>query len=362
MKKICFICFNIEDMGGITRVVSNLCKEIYEDYSVSIISICNTNKEPHYEFSDKIKIHKLNNNPDDRIKNIILKSFSELKTIFKNEKFDIIFMEGHYIPPIVLPLRFFTKSKFVFCDHGALSNQLSDKKATIFRRIGAIFSDKTVVLTESTKKEYIDYFKIKEDKILVIPNFIDDSIFNFENVYNEDSKLILSSGRFTSEKGFDMLVDVAKELFKNHKEWQWHIFGDGPEFEKINSKIKELNLGKNVKLMGLADNMYDKYKNYGIFVLTSYREGFSLVLLEAKANSLPLVSFDCVAGPSEIISNNVDGYLIPCYNIEMMSKKISELINKSDLRKKFSTNSQLNVDKFKKSAIIEKWKRIIDEL
>ena len=132
--------------------------------------------------------------------------------------------------------------------------------------------------------------------------------------------------------------------------------------EDINSKIKELNLEKNVKLMGLSDNMYDEYKNYGIFVLTSYREGFSLVLLEAKANALPLVSFDCVAGPSEIISNNVDGYLIPCYNIEMMSKKISELINKSDLRKKFSTNSQLNVDKFKKSAIIEKWKRIIDEL
>ena len=111
MKKICFICFNIEDMGGITRVVSNLCREICEDYSVSIISICNTNKEPHYEFSDKIKIYKLNNNPDDRIKNIILKSFFELKTILKSEKFDVIFMEGHYIPPIVLPLRFFTKSK-----------------------------------------------------------------------------------------------------------------------------------------------------------------------------------------------------------------------------------------------------------
>ena len=114
--------------------------------------------------------------------------------------------------------------------------------------------------------------------------------------------------------------------------------------------------------MGLADNMYDKYKNYGIFVLTSYREGFSLVLLEAKANALPSVSFDCVAGPSEIISNDMDGYLIPCYNIKMMSEKISELINNKELRIKFSTNSQINLDNFKKFNIIEKWKKIIDKL
>ncbi len=362
MKKLCFVCFNIEDMGGITRVMSSLCNEMCKDYEISILSICNTGLKPHYDFDVSVKIHKLNNNPGDRVKNIILGSFFKLKRFFKENKFDVIFMEGHYIPPIILPVKLFVKSKFVFCDHGALSNQLSDKKATFFRNLGAKLSNKTVVLTESTKNEYIKTFKIPANKIEVIANFIDDEVLKFKGDYNENSKLILSSGRFTPEKGFDMLVDVAEKVFEKNPDWQWHIYGDGPEFEKVNIKIKKLNLEKNIKLMGLADNMYSKYKDYGIFVLTSYREGFALVLLEAKVNALPGVSFDCVAGPSEIISNGVDGYLIPCYNITEMSNKISELIENQKLRIKFSQNSQINVEKFEKSKIIGKWKQLIIKL
>ena len=364
MKKLCFIGFNIEDMGGITWVMSALCGELNKinEYKISIVSICDTGENPHYYFAKDIKIDKLHNNPNDRIKNIIFKSFFPLLKILKKNKFDIIFMQGHYIPPIVMPLKLFVKSRFVFCDHGALSNQIKDKKATFFRKIAAKFSDKIVVLTNHTKNEYHKIFGVKEDKIKTIPNFIDEEILKTKGNYKADSKLILSSGRFTPEKGFDMLLDVAKIVFEKHYDWQWHIFGDGPEFNNINSKIKKLKLEKNVKLKGMADNMYSKYKDYGIFVLTSYREGFSLVLLEAKANSLPLVSFDCVAGPSEIICNGMDGYLIPCYNKLRMAEKICQLIEDSSLRERFSKNSQNNIEKFKKSNVIVKWINFIKNL
>ena len=364
MKKLCFVCFNIEDMGGITRVISSLCGELnkFHEYKISVVSICDTGEKTHYYFVEDVKINKLSNNPNDRVKNIIFKSFFPLLKIFKKNKFDIIFMQGHYIPPIVIPLKFFVKSKFVFCDHGALSNQIKDKKATFFRKIAAKFSDKIVVLTNHTKNEYQKIFGVKEDKIKVIPNFIDEKILKAKENYKLDSKLILSSGRFTSEKGFDMLVDVAKIVFEKSPDWQWHIFGDGPEFNNINSKIKELKLEKNVKLKGLADNMYSKYKDYGIFVLTSYREGFSLVLLEAKANNLPLVSFDCVAGPSEIICNGMDGYLIPCYNKLRMAEKICKLIEDGSLREQFSKNSQNDIERFKKTNVIVKWINFIKNL
>ncbi len=362
MKKLCFVCFNVEDMGGITRVLSSLCNELCQNYSVNVVSICDTGKENHYFFDSEIKIYKINNNPDDRIRNIILKSFGKLKKYFSENNFDIIFMEGHYIPPIVLPLKLFVKSKFVFCDHGALNNQLSDKKATLFRKIAAKFSDKVIVLTQSTMDEYIKKFKIKSNKIDVIPNYIDSNVLKYKKEYNINSKLILSSGRFTPEKGFDMLVDVTSEVFKKHPDWKWHVYGNGPEFNTINDKIKENHLENNLYLMGLADNMYEKYSNYGIFVLTSYREGFALVLLEAKANALPLVSFDCVSGPSEIIRHGVDGYLIPCYNKKIMSKKICELIENSELRQSFSLNSESNLETFSKLSVTNKWTEIIKNL
>ncbi len=362
MKKLCFVCFNLEDMGGVTRVLSSLCNELCQNYNVYVVSICDTGKENHYFLDSKIKICKINNNPTDRIRNIILKSFGKLKKYFSENNFDVIFMEGHYIPPIVLPLKFFTGSKFVFCDHGALSNQLGDKKASFFRKIAARFSDKVVVLTKSAKGDYEKEFKTKSDKVDVIPNFIDSNILKYKKEYNVDSKHILSSGRFTSEKGFEMLVDVANEVFKKHSDWKWHIYGDGPEFNNIKDKIRENRLEKNLFLMGLADNMYEKYSNYGMFVLTSYREGFALVLLEAKMNDLPLISFDCVSGPSEIIRDSVDGYLIPCYNKKIMSEKICELIENPELRENFSLHCKDNIEMFGKSNVMKKWTELIKEL
>ncbi len=364
MKNLCFVCFNIEDMGGITRVISSICRELgsFNDYKLSIISVCSTGKESHYYFSENIKIFRLNNSPDDRLRNIMARSFSPLLKIIKNNCFDIIFMEGHYLPPIVLPLKFFIKSKIVFCDHGAVSNQLNDKKATFFRKIAAKLCDKIVVLTEKAKNEYKKLFGVFDGKVSVIPNFIDEDIFKFKEGYNAASKLILSSGRLTHEKGFDMLIKAAKLVFSKHPDWQWHIYGEGPERGKIEFLIEENHLENNVKLMGLADNMYSKYRDYGIFVLTSYREGFALVLLEAKACGVPLVSFDCIAGPSEIISNEVDGYLIPCYNEKMMSEKICALIENDGLRKKFSENTKIGIEKFSKSEVMRKWNDIIREL
>ncbi len=362
MKKLCFVCFNIEDMGGINRVVSGLCNEFCKNHLVHIVSICDTGKKCYYSLNSEVKIYKINNLPEDRIRNIVIKSFMNLKKYFSDNKFDIIFMEGHYIPPIVLLIKFFTKSKFVFCDHGALSNQLNDKKATFFRKIASKYSDKVIVLTDSTKKEYMDKFKINSEKIISIPNFIDEDIFKYRGKYNENSKLILSSGRLTREKGFEMIPNIGEKIFDKYPDWQWHIYGDGPEYESIQRKIANKKMEKHIILKGFADNMYKKYNEYGIFVLPSYREGFALVLLEAKANSIPMVSFDCVAGPSEIINDNMDGYLVPCYNEKVMSEKICALIEDNELRSHFSQNCLIDIDKFDKKVIIKKWEDIINDV
>ena len=99
-----------------------------------------------------------------------------------------------------------------------------------------------------------------------------------------------------------------------------------------------------------------------MYVLPSYREGLPLVLLEAKANKLPIVSFDVVTGPREIVRDNVDGFLIPCYNKKLMAKKIIELIEKKELRLKFSNNSQENINKFSKQEIMKKWIDLIENI
>ncbi|BED92477.1 MAG: glycosyltransferase [Candidatus Paraimprobicoccus trichonymphae] len=277
-------------------------------------------------------------------------------------KIDILFMVGHYIPIFVFLVKFFIKSKIVFCDHGSLINQIEDKKTKLFRKIACKMSDKIIVLTKRNLKDYIKIFKVKSEKIDFIYNFIDENTYKCVYNYNLESRFIISAGRFSVEKGFNMLVEVANKVFKIHKNWQWHIFGDGPEFESIQNKILKYKLEKNLILKFKVDDLNKIYKNYSLFVLTSYREGLPMVLLEAKANKLPIVSFNCLTGPAEIVKNDINGFLINCYDKNEMADKINTLVENKILRKKFSENSYVDIEKFDKNIIIKKWENLIDNL
>lgn len=138
----------------------------------------------------------------------------------------------------------------------------------------------------------------------------------------------------------------------------------GPAFNEVKEKIIKYNLENNVILKGAVNPIlvYDQYSNYTMFVLTSYREGLPLVLLEAKANKLPIVSFDIETGPNEIVENNVNGFLIEKYNIKEMAIRINELLKNKDLRQKFSNNAYKNINKFKQDTIINEWINLINSI
>ena len=96
--------------------------------------------------------------------------------------------------------------------------------------------------------------------------------------------------------------------------------------------------------------------------MTSYYEGLPLVLLEAQQYKLPIVSFNCPTGPSEIIRDGVNGFLVDNYDVDGMVEKISELIENEALRKSFSNNTLLDIEKFSKEKIIQQWLDLIEKL
>lgn len=105
----------------------------------------------------------------------------------------------------------------------------------------------------------------------------------------------------------------------------------------------------------LFNALAEKYKEYSMYVLPSYREGLPLVLLEAKANRLPIVSFDIMTGPREIVRDGIDGILVPPYDLEKMGNAICSLIENEDLRSSMSLKSQENIYKYSKTAILKQW-------
>ena len=178
-------------------------------------------------------------------------------------------------------------------------------------------------------------------------------------VCNIDSKQIISVGRLTYQKGFDLLCEVANNVLKENKQWKWTILGDGEDKEKLQAKIREYGLEDRLILKGNVSNIEDYYKNSSLYVMTSRFEGLPMTLLEAKTYKLPIVSFNCLTGPSEIVKNNVNGLLINPENVEAMSDKLNILLKDEEKLKEFSNNAQIDIEKFELKPIIEKWDNIL---
>ena len=168
--------------------------------------------------------------------------------------------------------------------------------------------------------------------------------------------------------------NLEPEITKNQEAKPFKVFQNQTEFEsfmayseenlksKIENDIKERGLENFVFLKGSASDLNKRYPKYSFFVQSSYYEGFSLTLLEARLSGLPTVSFDCPTGPKEIIDHNLNGVLVPSYDVEKLALSVCEMIENKEKRIEMAKHSKDGIDKFSKERIKEQWLQLINEL
>ncbi len=367
MKKIVLMKNNICQLGGTERVTVVLANALVKTYDCSIITLSQSTSIP-YKLNKNIRIFNLYKE-NKRLRYIIFDSCIRIRNYINQNSIKTLIVIGRNNGIIPLIIKLFTNTKLIFCEHGTtkpeLYMHLSIKEKLynfLFQKLITMCSDKIVVLTEREKKAYSSEYNVSYERMECIYNFIDNELTTENVEYNKESKTIISVGRINESKGYEYLVLVAAQVLKAHPEWNWHIYGDGNQeyINKIQNLINQYGIKNKVILKGNVNNIYELYNKYAIMVMTSRHEGLPMVLLEAKAKKLPLVSFDIESGPSEIIRDNIDGFLIAPFDIDEMSKKICMLIENPELRQKFSNNAYGNIDKFKKETIIAKWIDLIE--
>lgn len=172
----------------------------------------------------------------------------------------------------------------------------------------ARISDAVVVLSKADYEVWKADFKLQDrlKQIYYFPCFILE-----RPIFDADCKTVLAVGRLEEQKGFDYMLDIWKliEIDEELNDWKLQIVGSGSLEQKLHEKEKTLGLNR-VQWLQFTEHIEEIYKNASIYVMTSRFEGFALVLLEAKAFGLPIVSFDIKNGPNEIIQNGVDGYIV----------------------------------------------------
>ena len=355
---VCFFSGDITNSGGTERVGTIIANELSKNsnYKISFVSLVEKKDKPFFEVADNIKRYKLYNEPVRGITHIV-QICHKLRKLVKKQKIDIIVDIDGILDMYSLIVKFLSKVKVISWEHFNFYQHPTVGHRKYTRALAGRFADAIVTLTKEDREYYKSNLKIK------CPiKYIHNPVMNLDKKYDYDSKskILLSVGRLTHQKGFDMLVDVAKEVLNKHKDWTWVILGEGEDRKLLEDKIEEYNLKDRVILKGNVSNVDDYYSKAGIFVLTSRYEGLPMTLLETKPFKLPVVSFDIKTGPKECIIDNCNGYLVEEFNINKMAEKINTLIENEEIRKDFSNHALDNTDKFELKSIVDNWNKLLE--
>src|SRR5690606_33721252 len=143
---------------------------------------------------------------------------------------------------------------------------------------------------------------------------------------------IISVGRLVKSKNFKELINIFAQI--GDREWKLIIVGDGPEHQNLNKLVHKLQITDQVFLVGQHDDVDFYFSRSSIFAFTSLSEAFPNVLNEAMAFPLPVISYDCIAGPSDMIINNHNGILVPLNDSQNFKNHLELLMSDQDKRKK----------------------------
>ena len=180
-----------------------------------------------------------------------------------------------------------------------------------------------------------------------------------DKIESKKENIVLAVGRLNTLKGFDVLIKSFATLESSG--WKLIIVGDGVEKESLLALIDKLNI-KNIELIGRRRDVFEWYAKSSVFVLSSKREGFPNVLLEAMASGCAVVSFDCPYGPSEVIVHKKNGLLVKNQNREELAISMQLLMDNQTLREVLSKDAVNIKERFAMSKIAIEWEKIIEKV
>lgn len=256
----------------------------------------------------------------------------------------------------------FTRIKLIITEHSYLSVSLScvsfGKVKTFLYKSLYGFADICIVPSEGVAEDLNRMFNLKEEYIKTIPNPVNlELIDKRKNEDADNGKYILSVGRLAPEKGYAHLIK-AYFLICDQVEEKLVILGAGLLESSLRALARSLGVEERVLFLGYQPNPYKFMRKASIFVLSSIWESFALVVVEAMACGVPVIAADCPSGPGEIITNGVNGILVPPSDENALAKAMLELIRSDELRKKISQAGRMRSEDFDISKVLPRYEKL----
>jgi glycosyltransferase involved in cell wall biosynthesis len=376
-RKILFVYYQNTKAGGVAKVLANLANELINEGDEVDILFLMSEHEDFYPLDDRIKKHyvdsfsfwtfkvcKFNKKylrfvP--KLNNINAYIYQLGVTILMNAwlkrnemKYDVI-ISCWYKLSCALALNKKVNHKTIAWEHTShkVGGAFWDRLKPYYKNL-----QKVICLN---KNDY-NYYKSINTETYIIGNMMDIHIENQDFVPNENKEnLITMVARLDEDKNVLEFLEIIKET-DLPSDWRVKIIGDGPEMPVLKQYIEDSALS-NVFLPGQldSDNVRAVISKSKINCLTSLREGFGVVLVEAMFSSNALIAYDCPSGPSEIV-NKKNGFLIPLGNKNDFKDKLKYLIHNPEVLTELMRSSYYESERWKKNSIIDKWDFVLNDI
>ena len=375
--KLIYCIHSVCNPGGMERVLLNKVTYLVKNYGwdITVVTTDQKGKKSFYPFPKEVRMIDLDiNYSDDNSKNVFRKIAGylyrkqlhrkRLSTLLEKEKADIVISlypsESSFIPDIkdgskkVLELHY---CKFFRLQYGrsGLLGMIDKWRTKQDEKIVSRF-DKFVVLTNEDRGYWGDLRNIE-----VIPN----AAMLVSNGYSDvQNKRVIAVGRLDYQKGFDRLLQAWKMVCQNDKYADWHldIFGQGEWKGMLQQMIDEAEMNNRVCINRPTVNIGEEYTKSDMLVMSSNYEGFPMVMIEAMACGLPVVSFDYKCGPKDIISHGENGLLVSNGDIEGLAVAMMKLMEDEAYRKRLSDNARKIVSTYSEETVMNRWIGLFNSL
>lgn len=367
MKRIVICTDQIYLHGGIEKVMATKVNYWANLSNVEVIIITSEqkNQPPRYQLHSKVQLMDLGVNYNRQksyisIENVLkaAKHFCRQKKLLKKLQPQAIISPSFSFDHFWLP---FIKSKTILIKERHSSrylDELSRQHPSLTKKLKMQFSDLIekhydyIIVLNKDEQSYVH-----TGNAVVIPNPIDLS----DNVAELENKQVIAAGRISPIKRFDMLIEAWSLVHQYQPDWQLHIYGEdylGTK-AKLEQKITDLGLNEVIKIKASVPSLEKVLSQYSIYAMTSESECFPTVLLESLSVGVPIISFDCPNGPRNILTDQVDGYLVENGNTKAFAQALINLMKDDKTRHAMGQQAKQNVLRFSAPIIMNTWQSLL---
>ena len=403
-NKIVYCTPALYSAGGVERVVAVKSNYFAEqlDYDVTIIVTEGRGRECFFPISDKVRIINYELNFEElwrlTFSQKVFAYFRKQRRFKKMLKADLMrILPDFTISTLRREINFLTGISDGSLKIGELHVNRANYRnfeandSNIIKRLFAKFwmrslvgklrrLDQLLVLTDKSKASWPEL-----SNVTVIPDPI--TILREKGTVNSEKfaaagkrevgvNRVVTIGRYAYQKGYDLLLQAWAEVERTRKEergrrneemrelenWTLDIYGQGDQTD-YRQLMAELGIDSNrCHLNGPVEDVVKAYQESSIFVLSSRFEGFGMVLIEAMACGLPVVSFDCPAGPDEIITDGVDGLLVPSGDVHVLAEKLMVLMTDENLRRRLGQQARQTAQRYDMTTLADQWTALFEKV